>query len=66
MDKAGRPNGLVRNAHAFGLKVHPYTHRSDSLPAGFKTDQEFFKFLKNSLKVDGIFSDFADRAKIYR
>ena len=66
VDKAGKPNGLVKNAHALGLKVHPYTHRSDNLPLGFKTDQEFFKFLKNSLEVDGIFSDFSDRAKLYR
>lgn len=65
-DEKGKPTGLVARAHAAGLQVHPYTHRTDKLPSGFKSDKEFFKFIKGTLKVDGVFSDFSDRALIYR
>jgi len=52
---------FVDDAHKAGLLVHPYTHRSDSLPRGFKTDDELLNFVKLEAKADGIFSDFADR-----
>lgn len=54
-------NNFMKNAHGEGLQVHPYTHRSDSLPPGFSTDEELLQFLNRKAKVDGIFSDFADR-----
>lgn len=55
-------NGLAEEAHRLGLKVHPYTHRVDALSEGFEDDEKLFKFLFDDLKVDGIFSDFGDRA----
>tara|TARA_Y100000768_G_scaffold389019_1_gene390427 strand:- start:22382 stop:23320 length:939 start_codon:yes stop_codon:yes gene_type:complete len=56
---------MVKWAHAYGLKVHAYTHRSDALPEGMKTDKEFFQYFFGKLNIDGIFSDFSDRALPY-
>ncbi len=52
---------LANFAHQNGLMVHPYTHRPDSLPLGFKTEEQLLSFLMKEAKVDGIFSDFANR-----
>ena len=60
-----RSLGLVEKAHEAGLFVHPYTHRTDDLPPLFHSDLEFFDFLFKELKVDGLFSDFADRPMRY-
>ena len=56
---------LVDLAHKYNLKVHPYTHRIDALPKDFKNNKDFFDFLYNEVKADGIFSDFADVALKY-
>ncbi|MCO4753715.1 MAG: glycerophosphodiester phosphodiesterase [Bacteriovoracaceae bacterium] len=58
------PNNLVEKAHSYGLVVHPYTHRLDSLPDGV-TNKQFLDFMFEELEVDGIFSDFADRVLDY-
>lgn len=60
-----KSSGLVELAHRYGLKVHPYTHRSDKLPPSFDSDKDFFDFLYNHLGADGVFSDFGDRALLY-
>lgn len=60
-----KKTSLVEIAHKYNLKVHPYTHREDSLPSMFSSSEEFFDFLYNQLKVDGIFSDFGDIAIMY-
>ena len=56
----GTPTTLVRDAHASGLLVHPYTLRNESffLPADYKGDPiaEFKQFIE--LGVDGFFTDF--------
>src|SRR5262249_25677146 len=58
------PTTLVKDAHAAGLLVHPYTFRSDSrfLPKGYAGNAlaEYKQFF--TLGVDGLFSDFADDA----
>lgn len=54
-------NDVVAQAHELGLKVHPYTHRSDGLPPNFENDDAFLSFLYRDLKVDGLFTDFADK-----
>jgi glycerophosphoryl diester phosphodiesterase len=55
---------LIEKAHQAGLKVHPYTFRSDKpfLTAEYNQDpkKEYFRFF--DLGVDGLFSDFADQA----
>ena len=75
VDAAGRslpPTSLIADAHAAGMVVHPFTFRSEnsflptelrrgSDPAAHGDDQaEYLTFFK--LGVDGVFSDFPDRA----
>ncbi|MET7755652.1 glycerophosphodiester phosphodiesterase [Streptomyces sp. NPDC005389] len=70
--RLGDPTTLVRDAHAQGLILHPYTHRNENsfLPADFRrgTDPtaygDSFGALKRYLQtgIDGIFSDNPDTA----
>ncbi|MFI6422277.1 glycerophosphodiester phosphodiesterase [Streptomyces sp. NPDC050842] len=70
--RLGTPTTLVRDAHAEGLLLHPYTHRNENsfLPADFRrgTDPtaygDAFGALKRYLEtgIDGIFSDNPDTA----
>jgi glycerophosphoryl diester phosphodiesterase len=63
----GLPTQLVEQAHAVGLKVHPWTFRAENhfLPEGFKSssDPQQKGDLASEIKafvaagVDGIFSD---------
>ena len=61
IDASGRARltDLVERAHRVGLKVHPYTFRADSLPAGI-TSEMLLKVLFEQAGIDGIFSDFPD------
>jgi glycerophosphoryl diester phosphodiesterase len=58
------PTSLVQDAHRAGLKVHPWTFRSDSQflapEYGGDPEREYHQFF--SLGVDGLFSDFSDTA----
>ena len=56
------PSGLVQRAHKAGLAVHPYTFRADELPAGFASFEALLAFFVDELAVDGLFTDFPDRA----
>lgn len=52
---------IVRNAHAAGLQVHPYTFRNEdrSLAWDWKTDiLNEYKFHFNEVGIDGAFTDF--------
>ena len=62
------PTDVVKNAHAVGLVVHPYTFRSEAkrLASDFKGDPKAEYKLFYNLGVDGVFSDFADVAKAAR
>ena len=55
---------LVSRAHAAGLKVHPYTYRMDpgQLPSYASDFQELLKQHYFDADVDGIFTDFPDKA----
>ena len=55
------PGGLVREAHAAGLAVHPYTFRADDIPAGFSSFEELVRFFVVNVGVDGLFTDFPDQ-----
>ena len=59
----GRPvsSGLAETARRFGLAVHPFTFRSDALPHGFDELDTLIEFVVG-LGVDGLFTDFPDRA----
>lgn len=52
---------LVRDAHAAGLAVHPYTIRADSLPPTARSLDDLHSLLLIDAKVDGLFTDFPDR-----
>ncbi len=58
--KLGRATSLVADAHAAGLKVHPWTFRAESafLPAGMDLEEELREFL--DVGIDGFFTDQAD------
>ncbi|MEU9702965.1 glycerophosphodiester phosphodiesterase [Streptomyces sp. NPDC047981] len=70
--KLGTPTTLVRDAHAQGLILHPYTQRNENsfLPADFRrgTDPNAYGDVFGALKtylatgIDGIFSDNPDTA----
>ncbi|GAA6152072.1 glycerophosphodiester phosphodiesterase [Pseudoteredinibacter isoporae] len=61
-------NHMIREAHAAGLQVHPYTFRADpgQVPKAFKHFEDFVAYFIGTLKVDGVFTDFPDRAKVVR
>lgn len=55
---------LVRDAHAAGLQVHPYTFRADSgqLPGYARDFEHLLELFYFEAGVDGLFTDFADKA----
>jgi glycerophosphoryl diester phosphodiesterase len=53
---------LVRDAHAAGLEVHPYTFRADALPPGMATLEDLLRLALVDIGVDGVFTDHTDRA----
>ena len=53
---------LVKEAHKRGLVVHPYTFRVDSLPDYADDFEKLLKTIYFDVGVDGIFTDFPDRA----
>lgn len=70
IDATGKPTTLIADAHAAGLRVHPWTFRAENffLPAGYRTGidprargrlkDEIIAYLRAG--VDGFFTDFAD------
>lgn len=57
--------GLVADAHAEGLAVHPYTVRADGLPAGAPDLEALHRALFEVARVDGVFTDFCDRTRAF-
>ncbi len=49
---------LVKNAHAAGLDVHPYTFRQDQIEGNYEEVLDLFLY---QIGVDGVFTDFTDR-----
>jgi len=62
---AAQVTPLTAAAHAHGLAVHPYTFRSDDLPAGAPDAEAVHRTLFEVAGVDGLFSDFPDRTLAY-
>ena len=52
---------LVENAHKLNLKVHAYTFRADQLE-DFETFEELLQVALYDANIDGIFTDFPDKA----
>lgn len=59
-----RSSGMVENAHKAGLKVHPYTFRADQgrIPTFARDFEDLINIYLFELNVDGVFTDFPDRA----
>ena len=58
-------NSLVADAHAAGLRVHPYTLRADQLPAWADSHDSLMHWLVDEAGVDGVFTDFPDLARAW-
>lgn len=60
-------SSLVRDAHEAGLQVHPYTFRADSgqIPAYARDFDHLLELFYVEAGVDGLFTDFADKAVQY-
>ena len=52
---------LVENAHNLNLKVHAYTFRTDQL-GDFKSFDELLNIALVEANIDGVFTDFPDKA----
>ncbi len=57
----------VGYAHANGLQVHPYTFRADAgqVPAYANSFEHMLELFYVNAEVDGVFTDFTDRAVAY-
>ena len=53
---------MVKEAHASHMQVHPYTVRADQLPAYATDVNQLYDVLYNQAGVDGLFTDFPDKA----
>ena len=58
-------SSLVKNAHELGLKVYTYTLRVDALPTYIRSFEEMLHIFYYEANVDGIITDFPDRANKY-
>jgi glycerophosphoryl diester phosphodiesterase len=56
---------LVEWAHERNLDVHPYTFRADALPSYVSSFDELLEIFFFRMKVDGIFTDFPDKAAFF-
>lgn len=61
----GQPisTGLASAAHQVGLGVHPYTFRADAVAPGFASFEAMVGWFVEEAEVDGLFTDFPDRAR---
>ncbi|MBC8952745.1 glycerophosphodiester phosphodiesterase [Xenorhabdus sp. PB62.4] len=67
IDNGSTPNnikltGMVKEAHASHLAVHPYTIRIDQLPKYATSGNQLFDIVFDKANVDGAFTDFPDLA----
>ena len=53
---------LVEWAHERNMDVHPFTFRADALPSYVDSFDELLEIFFLKIRVDGIFTDFPDRA----
>lgn len=67
--KPGAPaiSDLVAKAHRAGLVVHPYTFRADKgqIPRYARNFEDLLDIFYRKADVDGVFTDFPDRAVQY-
>ncbi len=60
-------NGILEAAHQAGLEVHPYTFRSDNgrIPDYAQDFDDLLKIFYFDIGVDGVFTDFPDKAVLF-
>ena len=58
-----RDPSLVERAHRRKLAVHPYTFRADDVPERYASFEHELARFYDELGVDGVFTDFPDRAR---
>ena len=56
---------LVSDAQSLGMKVFPYTIRSDALPGFSSSFEELLDIMFKQAKVDGVFTDFPDKVRSF-
>ena len=58
---------MMKEAKAAGLEVHPYTFRNDKgrIPAYARNFEDMLDIFYTKVGVDGVFTDFADKAVNY-
>lgn len=56
---------MVKEAHSNQLQVHPFTVRSDKLPEFASSADQVYDILYRKAGVDGLFTDFPDKAVQY-
>ena len=66
VDGTATVTSLVRDAHAVGLQVHPYTFRADELPQYVGNFDELLAIFVQQAGIDGLFTDHPDLAVRYR
>jgi glycerophosphoryl diester phosphodiesterase len=59
-DRGVEVKNTVSMAKKYGLKIFPYTYRSEEIPTAFKNSDAYVKFIYHQLGVDGIFTDYPD------
>ena len=59
-----KPTSMVRYARQNNLLIHPYTIRKDSIPLDFDDYEKMIQWFMNTLKADGLFTDFVDLTEI--
>ena len=52
---------MVKEAHAAGLEIHPYTFRVEKVPEYAANLEEMLDIFFNQVGIDGAFTDFPDR-----
>jgi len=57
-----RLTSMAQDAHKNKLQIHPYTVRSDQLPAYATDVNQVYDVLYNQAGVEGLFTDFPDKA----
>jgi len=62
VDAHGRPLAFTEQAHRLDLAVHPYTFRTEQLPAFSDSLDALLHHFMARVGVDGVFCDFPDKA----
>ncbi|MCU4675025.1 glycerophosphodiester phosphodiesterase [Catenovulum sp. 2E275] len=57
---SGQITDFAKSAKALNLKIHPYTHRVETLPVNL-SQNDMFDVLVYQIEINGLFTDFTDK-----